>query len=164
MSAEIYASRETHSRWIVYREHRSSNGSSNIQARIQESSSSRTSDDDDMLVFMEYLEPHLRPVLPEEGNPQSMLLYKEHSKLAQDYLKVQSELVMIGREMQDFQDLERLEDEENEKELQKLQQEKESLLVARQMLQEENQMGRNPGSGNSRDPEGWVVINNTQPS
>lgn len=76
--------------------------------------------------------------------------------------QVQSELVMEEQKKQQFLEEERKENEEFQKQIQILQQEKESLLAARNMLQEESYRIRNHNANNRED--GWVVINRSPES
>jgi len=43
----------------------------------------------------EALEPHLQPIPPCMSNPESVTIFKEHCQLAQDYLRIQTEIAVL---------------------------------------------------------------------
>ncbi|XP_066159138.1 mitogen-activated protein kinase kinase kinase 7-like [Euwallacea fornicatus] len=103
------------------------------------------------------LDPPLRPATPNMNDPKSVEKYEEHKKLAEEYLKTETELVLLTQRRNELLQHQR-EEEERQRSLRKLQQEKESLRLIKEMLQQQydNISQRNPAVRNSSD--GWVIV------
>nr|WAK98088.1 mitogen-activated protein kinase kinase kinase 7 [Colaphellus bowringi] len=133
------------------------NGTANtIQAGVQSSSESShaNQDLDNMYVL---LDPHLRPATPDYSEPKSVALFEEHKQLAKEYWKVQTELVLLTQKKNQLLAAEE-EDERRQMNLKALQEEKESLRLARDLLQQQKERSSAQGNSSRNPGDGWVII------
>lgn len=157
--AGVFTSHETHKSWIIFRECKTSNGSQNTvtAGTLSTSETSHTSSDlNDISVLLDSLDSPLRPATPDLNDPRSVEKYEEHKKLAQEYWKMQTELVLLTQRKNELLQAE-AEEERRQRELTKLQEEKESLRLIRDLLQQQRESGVGQSSArNSGD--GWVIV------
>ncbi|XP_045775097.1 mitogen-activated protein kinase kinase kinase 7-like [Maniola jurtina] len=74
------------------------------------------------------LDPHLRPISPDLTNEESKRIFEEHKQLAQEYLKIQTELAYLSKHKSELE--EQMDDEElrQKREIIQLENEKDSLV------------------------------------
>ncbi|KAJ2945700.1 hypothetical protein O0L34_g541 [Tuta absoluta] len=74
------------------------------------------------------LDPHLRPISPDLTNDESKRIFEEHKQLAQEYLKIQTELAYLSKHKSELE--EQMDDEElrQKREIIQLENEKDSLI------------------------------------
>ncbi|XP_072944597.1 mitogen-activated protein kinase kinase kinase 7-like [Epargyreus clarus] len=74
------------------------------------------------------LDPHLRPISPDLANDESKRIFDEHKQLAQEYLKIQTELAYLSKHKSELE--EQMGDEElrQKREIIQLENEKDSLI------------------------------------
>ncbi|XP_075228054.1 mitogen-activated protein kinase kinase kinase 7-like isoform X2 [Lycorma delicatula] len=111
------------------------------------------------------LDSQYHPVPPDTSCQQSMEIFEEHKHLAEEYLKVQTEMAYLSKHMDDL--AERLtaenQQENDDEEVRKLESEKKSLVELHTNLKLQLELLRQHSRGsNSRGPppsdEGWVVV------
>ncbi|KRT79349.1 protein kinase, partial [Oryctes borbonicus] len=92
------------------------------------------------------LDPHLRPATPDLQDPYSRALFEEHKKLAQEYLKVQTELALTAQKKEKLLSTKTVEQQRQQESIRKLQLEKEALLNFRDGLLKQRELlqGANP--------------------
>lgn len=113
----------------------------------------------------------LRPVDPDPRCPQSMQIFREHKQLAQEYLKVQTQMAYLSRnkdylmeklsEAEGLSQLDQQDVEEQQEVLRELANEKENLVLQHRNLQRQLDLIRHNRSNNQED--GWVVIPHQDP-
>nr|CAH7729640.1 unnamed protein product [Callosobruchus chinensis] len=110
-----------------------------------------------MFALLDSLDPHLRPVTPDFNDEKSVQLYEEHKKLVEEYCKVQEELVFMTQKHNQLL-AEEAEDQQRQQNLKALQEEKESLMLARNLLlqQRERTSTENEQPGNPQND--WVIL------
>ncbi|XP_028134200.1 mitogen-activated protein kinase kinase kinase 7 isoform X1 [Diabrotica virgifera virgifera] len=132
---------------------------SSIQAGVESSSTENLHDNQDtsnIKVLLDSLDPHLRPVTPDYSDPQSVALLNEHIQLAEEYWKVQTELVLLTQK-KNMLLAAKEEDERRKINLEHLQEEKESLMLARDLLRQ--QRSSSPaGDSSEGSAENWVIV------
>ncbi|RZB39257.1 mitogen-activated protein kinase kinase kinase 7 [Asbolus verrucosus] len=131
------------------------NGSKNttVEAGIQSTTNTPDGTDPDLDKMYLLLEPHLRPATPDAENPQSVALFEEHKQLAQEYLKVQTELAYLSQKKNKLLAAQSQEQQTQRKTLKELQAEKESLVLVRELLSRQKE---NNASRSSMD--NWVLV------
>lgn len=74
------------------------------------------------------LDPHLRPISPDLSNEESKRIFEKHKQLAQEYLKIQTELAYLSNHKTELE--EKMDDDElrQKREMIQLENEKESLI------------------------------------
>ncbi|CAG9812742.1 unnamed protein product [Phaedon cochleariae] len=160
--AGVVTSHDAYRSWIIFKECKTENGTVNtIQAGVQKSSESSHHTNQDlsnMYVLLDSLDPHLRPATPDFSNPNSVALYEEHKKLAEDYWKLETELVLATQRKNQLLAAQE-EDQRRQMRLKTLEEEKESLLLARDLLRQQKE-SRSSAVGNSsrNSGDGWVII------
>nr|CAD7585879.1 unnamed protein product [Timema genevievae] len=129
------------------------------------SSSTRHPELDD--VYLDMLDPQFHPIPPDKNCQQSMQIFEQHKQLAQEYLKVQTEMTYLSRQMDELAErlseaeglsqLDQQDSEMHQEELRKLENEKENLLALRRNLTRQLQLikGQRETSGEGSD---WVVL------
>jgi len=115
------------------------------------------------------LDPQLHPITPNTSCQQSVQIFEQHKQLAQEYLKVQTEIAYLSRykaqlaerlsEAEGLSQLDQQDSERHQEELRKLENERESLLALHRNLKRQldiihRQRRNSVGDG------GWVVIQN----
>lgn len=140
----------------------SRNGSSNsaessLHPTMGDNSSATDSDLENVYLF---LDSPLRPATPDPNDPRSMNLFEEHKQLAQEYFKVQTELVLLSQEKNKIleEQLKQQEDQEETESLEDLENELVSLYKLKNFLitQKENLQNGNRGTR-----EDWPFVNRT---
>nr|CAD7425878.1 unnamed protein product [Timema monikensis] len=128
-------------------------------------SSTRQPELDD--VYLDMLDPQFHPIPPDKNCQQSMQIFEQHKQLAQEYLKVQTEMTYLSRQMDELAErlseaeglsqLDQQDSEMHQEELRKLENEKENLLALRRNLTRQLQLikGQRETSGEGSD---WVVL------
>lgn len=101
----------------------------------------------------EMLDPQLRPVSPDQSNEHSVAIFKDHVKMAKEYLKVQTEMAYIKRNIEKLSD--RLSTESQQNDIQNLEMEKKSLEQLQDMLKQQ--------LANKHDQRGCSSREGTQP-
>ncbi|XP_030760595.1 mitogen-activated protein kinase kinase kinase 7-like [Sitophilus oryzae] len=111
-------------------------------------------------VLLDSLDSPLRPATPDLTNPLSVEKYEEHKGLAEEYWKMQTELVLLQQKKQELLHLQ-VEDEQRRRKLVELQNEKESLQLIRDLFRQQNENGDMPSQ--ARDSgDGWVIVPNAE--
>ncbi|XP_018561259.1 mitogen-activated protein kinase kinase kinase 7 [Anoplophora glabripennis] len=129
-----------------------------IEAGLQRTRTSTTHTNQDISnLLLESLDPHLRPASPDYSDPKSVELYEEHQKLAEEYWKVQTELVMMTQKKNQLLAAE-AKDQERQMHLKALQEEKESLRLARDLLQQQRERSSAPGNSSRNSGDEWVIV------
>ncbi|KOB57431.1 putative Mitogen-activated protein kinase kinase kinase 7 [Operophtera brumata] len=74
------------------------------------------------------LDPHLRPISPDLNDEESKRIFEEHKQLAQEYLKIQTELAYLSNHKTELE--EKMDDDElrQKREIIQLENEKDSLI------------------------------------
>ncbi|XP_047525956.1 mitogen-activated protein kinase kinase kinase 7 [Pieris napi] len=87
-----------------------------------------TEPDPDLDSMHMMLDPHLRPISPDLTNEESKRIFEEHKQLAQEYLKIQTELAYLSKHKSELE--EKMDDEElrQKREIIQLENEKDSLI------------------------------------
>ncbi|CAK1555684.1 unnamed protein product [Leptosia nina] len=87
-----------------------------------------TEPDPDLDSMHMMLDPHLRPISPDLTNEESKRIFEEHKQLAQEYLKIQTELAYLSKHKSELE--EQMNDEElrQKREIIQLENEKDSLI------------------------------------
>ncbi|XP_012274170.1 mitogen-activated protein kinase kinase kinase 7 isoform X2 [Orussus abietinus] len=146
-------------------------------------SSSTTNNDLDNVYRL--LDAELRPLTPDYTCPRSREIFEEHKQLAQEYLKVQTEIALLGQHRNEMLKNLSVDSLRQQQELRKLEDEKESLVKLYRNLKRQLEImkGQRVGaSGNSVDrqtsatsaasvpaavssaQDGWVVVPRQEPS
>ncbi|CAF4811029.1 unnamed protein product [Pieris macdunnoughi] len=105
--------------WIFY---------SNSSSSGAEGAAPATEPDPDLDSMHMMLDPHLRPISPDLTNEESKRIFEEHKQLAQEYLKIQTELAYLSKHKSELE--EKMDDEElrQKREIIQLENEKDSLI------------------------------------
>ncbi|XP_063626070.1 mitogen-activated protein kinase kinase kinase 7-like [Cydia splendana] len=74
------------------------------------------------------LDPHLRPISPDLNNEESKRIFDEHKQLAQEYLKIQTELAYLSQHKTELEEQMDHGELQQKREVIQLQNEKESLI------------------------------------
>uniref|UniRef100_A0A0C9QQD3 MAP3K7_0 protein n=1 Tax=Fopius arisanus TaxID=64838 RepID=A0A0C9QQD3_9HYME len=126
---------------------------------------------DDLDDVYRVLDADLRPLTPDNSCPISKEIFEEHKLLAQEYLKIQTEIALVGQYRSDM--LKSLSPDalKDQQELSKLEDEKESLVKLYRNLKRQLELMKGQGvtstpSVNSAVPgnNGWVFIPRQEPS
>ncbi|XP_043466967.1 mitogen-activated protein kinase kinase kinase 7-like [Leptopilina heterotoma] len=124
------------------------------------------------------LDNEQRPRTPDHTCPQSREIFEEHKQLAQEYLKVQTEIALLSQQKNALLKNLSIEDRKQKEELLGLEKEKESLRKLYQTFKHQLEMKKNQSSGiqNQRPPaipsigpavsgeDGWIVVSRQDPS
>jgi len=115
------------------------------------------------------LDPQLHPITPNTSCQQSVQIFEQHKQLAQEYLKVQTEIAYLSRykaqlaerlsEAEGLSQLDQQDSERHQEELRKLENERESLLALHRNLKRQLDIIHRRRR-NSVGDDGWVVIQN----
>lgn len=115
------------------------------------------------------LDPQLHPITPNTSCQQSVQIFEQHKQLAQEYLKVQTEIAYLSRykaqlaerlsEAEGLSQLDQQDSERHQEELRKLENERESLLALHRNLKRQLDIIHRRRR-NSVGDGGWVVIQN----
>lgn len=115
------------------------------------------------------LDADLRPLTPDQTCERSKEIFEEHKQLAQEYLKVQTEIALLGQHKNEMLKNLTIDSLRQQEELRKLEDEKESLIklyrnLKRQLEIMKNQRINNVLLSNAQvDPtvsgnNGWFVV------
>ncbi|OWR51859.1 mitogen-activated protein kinase kinase kinase 7 [Danaus plexippus plexippus] len=74
------------------------------------------------------LDPHLRPISPDLTNEESKRIFDEHKHLAQEYLKIQTELAYLSKHKSELEEQMDGEELRQKREIIQLENEKDSLI------------------------------------
>ncbi|XP_015595655.1 mitogen-activated protein kinase kinase kinase 7 isoform X2 [Cephus cinctus] len=139
--------------------------------------SSTTSEDLDNVYRL--LDAELRPITPDYTCPQSREIFEEHKQLAQEYLKVQTEIVLLGQHKNEMLKNLSVDSLRQQQELRKLEDEKESLVKLYRNLKRQLEImkgqragglvGTSPTTSIGVGPavpgkDGWVKVARQDPS
>ncbi|CAH1972162.1 unnamed protein product [Acanthoscelides obtectus] len=135
---------------------------STIQAGVQSSSEKSSSSNGNqdlgkMFALLDSLDPHLRPVTPDFNDEKSVQLYEEHKKLVEEYCKVQEELVFMTQKHNQLL-AEEAEDQQRQLNLKALQEEKESLMLAKNLLQQQRERTSAENAQSRNSANDWVIL------
>lgn len=111
------------------------------------------------------LDSQLRPVEPDTSCQQSVQIFREHKQLAQEYLKVQTEMAYLSQTKEDLMEklseaeglsqLDQQDTEQQQEMLRKLTDEKENLLQLHHNLRRQLDLIRGKHNGQE---DGWVLV------
>ncbi|XP_066594510.1 mitogen-activated protein kinase kinase kinase 7 isoform X2 [Prorops nasuta] len=132
-------------------------------------SSSTTNEDLDNVYRL--LDAELRPLTPDQTCERSREIFEEHKQLAQEYLKVQTEIALLGQHKNEMLKNLSLDTLKQQQELRKLEDEKESLVKLYRNLQRQLEIMKSRRSNNAlvnpsgptigtaiSENNGWVVM------
>lgn len=77
---------------------------SNSESSNAGSSNSILGNEEDLDDVYRLLDPELRPETPDDDCPQSLQIFKEHKQLAQEYLKIQTEIALLNKQKNEILD------------------------------------------------------------
>ncbi|XP_012253187.2 mitogen-activated protein kinase kinase kinase 7-like isoform X2 [Athalia rosae] len=134
--------------------------------------SSTTSEDLENIYRL--LDAELRPLTPDYTCQQSREIFEEHKQLAQEYLKVQTEIALLGQHKNEMLKNLSLDSVRQQQQLRELEDEKESLVKLYWSLKTQLQImkghrGGNPGASPAAmgsavsGEDGWVVVPRQDP-
>jgi mitogen-activated protein kinase kinase kinase 7 len=107
------------------------------------------------------LDQQFHPIPPDTTCPQSVQIFEEHKQIAQEYLKVQTEMAYLSRHMEQLAEQLSQEEiiyddgvEEDHEEIRKLKNEKENLTQMYQNLKKQLEIihRRNSSHSNEKEP------------
>lgn len=114
------------------------------------------------------LDKQLRPILPDYSCQESVQIFEQHKQLAQEYLKVQTEIAYLSRHMtqlaerlseaEGLSQLDQQDSERHQEKLRKLENEKENLLALHHNLTRQLELIRGQQRGANMENDGWVVV------
>ncbi|ENN76602.1 mitogen-activated protein kinase kinase kinase 7 [Dendroctonus ponderosae] len=116
---------------------------------------SHTSPDIDDDILLTTLDPHLRPATPDLDDPRSLEKFEEHKALAKEYLKMQTEMVLINQRRNELLKMEAAE-EQRQQSLRKMQEEIEALRLMKNFFEEQVENANQQNQLGSAD--GWVMV------
>ncbi|KZC11250.1 PREDICTED: mitogen-activated protein kinase kinase kinase 7-like [Dufourea novaeangliae] len=142
-----------------------------LKAKNTDHSNSTTNEDLDNVYRL--LDADLRPLTPDQTCERSKEIFEEHKQLAQEYLKVQTEIALLGQHRNEM--LKNLTiDSLTQQELRKLEDEKESLIKLYRNLKRQLEIMKNQRMNNALNAQtmgpavsgnnGWFVIPCQDPS
>ncbi|XP_076665711.1 mitogen-activated protein kinase kinase kinase 7 [Andrena cerasifolii] len=148
--------------------------SSVLKAKNTAQSNSTTNEDLDNVYRL--LDADLRPLTPDQTCERSKEIFEEHKQLAQEYLKVQTEIALLGQHKNEMLKNLTIDSLRQQEELRKLEDEKESLIklyrnLKRQLEIMKNQRMNNALLSNAQmvgpavsGNNGWFVVPCQDPS
>ncbi|XP_078038049.1 mitogen-activated protein kinase kinase kinase 7 [Augochlora pura] len=135
-------------------------------------SNSTTNEDLDNVYRL--LDADLRPLTPDQTCERSKEIFEEHKQLAQEYLKVQTEIALLGQHKNEMLKNLTLDSLRQQEELRKLEDEKESLIKLYRNLKRQLEIMKNQRMNNTLNAQmvgptvsgnnGWFVIPCQDPS
>ncbi|XP_076657462.1 mitogen-activated protein kinase kinase kinase 7 [Halictus rubicundus] len=135
-------------------------------------SNSTTNEDLDNVYRL--LDADLRPLTPDQTCERSKEIFEEHKQLAQEYLKVQTEIALLGQHKNEMLKNLTLDSLRQQEELRKLEDEKESLIKLYRNLKRQLEIMKNQRMNNALNAQmvapavsgnnGWFVIPRQDPS
>nr|ADR83584.1 mitogen-activated protein kinase kinase kinase 7 [Apis cerana cerana]ADR83585.1 mitogen-activated protein kinase kinase kinase 7 [Apis cerana cerana] len=143
--------------------------------KIKNATQSNSTTDKDLDNVYRLLDADLRPLTPDQTCERSKEIFEEHKQLAQEYLKVQTEIALLGQHKNEMLKNLTIDSLRQQEELRKLEDEKESLIklyrnLKRQLEIMKNQRMNNVLLSNAQmDPtvsgnNGWFVVPCQNPS
>ncbi|XP_061931720.1 mitogen-activated protein kinase kinase kinase 7 isoform X2 [Apis cerana] len=143
--------------------------------KIKNTTQSNSTTDKDLDNVYRLLDADLRPLTPDQTCERSKEIFEEHKQLAQEYLKVQTEIALLGQHKNEMLKNLTIDSLRQQEELRKLEDEKESLIklyrnLKRQLEIMKNQRMNNVLLSNAQmDPtvsgnNGWFVVPCQNPS
>lgn len=137
--------------------------------KIKNTTQSNSTTDKDLDNVYRLLDADLRPLTPDQTCERSKEIFEEHKQLAQEYLKVQTEIALLGQHKNEMLKNLTIDSLRQQEELRKLEDEKESLIklyrnLKRQLEIMKNQRINNVLLSNAQvDPtvsgnNGWFVV------
>ncbi|XP_035732217.1 mitogen-activated protein kinase kinase kinase 7-like [Vespa mandarinia] len=135
---------------------------------------STTSEDLDNVYRL--LDADLRPLTPDHTCERSREIFEEHKQLAQEYLKVQTEIALLGQHKNEMLKNLSIDNLRQQQELRKLEDEKESLVKLYRNLKRQLEIMKNKRTSNNpvnnciptispavSGNNGWVVVPRQDP-
>ncbi|CAK9807861.1 Mitogen-activated protein kinase kinase kinase 7 [Anthophora plagiata] len=143
--------------------------------KIKNSAQSNSTTDKDLDNVYRLLDADLRPLTPDHTCERSKEIFEEHKQLAQEYLKVQTEIALLGQHKNEMLKNLTIDSLRQQEELRKLEDEKESLIklyrnLKRQLEIMKNQRMNNALLSNAQvgptvsGNNGWFVVPCQNPS
>ncbi|XP_076235317.1 mitogen-activated protein kinase kinase kinase 7 [Calliopsis andreniformis] len=148
--------------------------SSVLKTRNTAQSNSTTNEDLDNVYRL--LDADLRPLTPDQTCERSKEIFEEHKQLAQEYLKVQTEIALLGQHKNEMLKNLTIDSLRQQEELRKLEDEKESLIKLYRNLKRQLEIMKNQRMNNSlmsnvqmmgpavSGNNGWFVVPCQDPS
>uniref|UniRef100_A0A1B6DMJ8 Mitogen-activated protein kinase kinase kinase n=2 Tax=Clastoptera arizonana TaxID=38151 RepID=A0A1B6DMJ8_9HEMI len=104
------------------------------------------------------LDPQLHPIPPDTSCQQSVQIFEQHKMLAEEYLRVQTEMTYLSHHMEKLSERLSLtaEQQNEEEQVRRLQNEKENLLQLHHNLKRQLELLKRQREESSSD--GWVVV------
>lgn len=157
--AGVITTHETHKSWIIFKENTTHIGSTNtVQTGVQTTTvpDGQTQSDPNLDNIYLLLDPHLRPSTPDFEDANSVGIFEEHKQLAQEYLKIQTELAYLSQKKKKLQENQTIEQQRGRERIEQLQSEKEALVLLKESLEKQKEllsanMPRQQG-------DGWVLV------
>ncbi|KOC70178.1 Mitogen-activated protein kinase kinase kinase 7 [Habropoda laboriosa] len=143
--------------------------------KIKNTAQSNSTTDKDLDNVYRLLDADLRPLTPDQTCERSKEIFEEHKQLAQEYLKVQTEIALLGQHKNEMLKNLTIDSLRQQEELRKLEDEKESLIklyrnLKRQLEIMKNQRINNALLSNAQvgptvsGNNGWFVVPCQNPS
>ena len=148
--------------------------SSVLKAKNTAQSNSTTNEDLDNVYRL--LDADLRPLTPDQTCERSKEIFEEHKQLAQEYLKVQTEIALLGQHKNEMLKNLTIDSLRQQEELRKLEDEKESLIKLYRNLKRQLEIMKNQRTNNAllsnaqmvgpavSGNNGWFVVPCQDPS
>ncbi|XP_034936730.1 mitogen-activated protein kinase kinase kinase 7-like [Chelonus insularis] len=131
----------------------------------------RSSNNDNLDDVYRLLDADLRPLTPDNTCQLSINIFEEHKALAEEYLKVQTEIALVSQYKNDMLKSLSADSIRQQEELRKLEDEKESLIKLYRNLKRQLEImkgQRRPGTSSTTNPlvsdDGWVCVPRQEPS
>ncbi|XP_076637858.1 mitogen-activated protein kinase kinase kinase 7 [Colletes latitarsis] len=124
-----------------------------LKAKNTAQSNSTTNEDLDNVYRL--LDADLRPLTPDQTCERSKEIFEEHKQLAQEYLKVQTEIALLGQHKNEILKNLTIDSLRQQEELRKLEDEKESLIKLYRNLKRQLEIMKNQRINSA-------LLNNTQ--
>ncbi|XP_014249311.1 mitogen-activated protein kinase kinase kinase 7-like [Cimex lectularius] len=91
----------------------------------------------DLDVYQTMLDPQLRPIPPDPTSERSVEIYKEHTRSAQEYFKVQTEIALLAKSLDELSERLSVSTEKEQQDIHRLENEKENLIKLKESLKEQ---------------------------
>nr|XP_031831452.1 mitogen-activated protein kinase kinase kinase 7-like isoform X1 [Nomia melanderi] len=136
--------------------------------RTKNTGQSNSTTNEDLDNVYRLLDADLRPLTPDQTCERSKEIFEEHKQLAQEYLKVQTEIALLGQHKNEMLKNLTLDSLRQQEELKKLEDEKESLIKLYRNLKRQLEIMKNQRMNNALNTQlmnpavsgnnGWFVI------
>ncbi|XP_050590385.1 mitogen-activated protein kinase kinase kinase 7-like [Bombus affinis] len=143
--------------------------------KIKNTAQSNSTTDKDLDNVYRLLDADLRPLTPDQTCERSKEIFEEHKQLAQEYLKVQTEIALLGQHKNEMLKNLTIDSLRQQEELRKLEDEKESLIKLYRNLKRQLEIMKNQRTNNAllsnaqvgptvSGNNGWFVVPCQNPS